>query len=196
MPLNIHLFSRAVNFAAQVHHNQKRKGKDVPYIAHPMAAALLIARTGADDPIIIAGVLHDTIEDCEPYGSVTRDLLASHFGEDVARMVDEVTEKDRTKPWLERKLEGIKRIKRMKQDSILVKSADVLHNLSELNDDIERDGLKVFAKFNASQKDIITRYSLIIPEIKLYMQENPLMAQLETELEKLIKNSGETRELY
>lgn len=101
--MDIHKYNRAVDFAEQVHHEKKRKGKEVPYIVHPMAVVMLLMLAGAEESVVVAGVLHDTIEDCDPYGSVTRELLAELFGEDVARMVDDVTEQDKTLSWPERK---------------------------------------------------------------------------------------------
>jgi len=52
-------------------------------------------------------------------------------GERVAKMVEDVTEKDKSKPWFERKMEALKHVKVMDNDSLLLKSADILHNLSE-----------------------------------------------------------------
>lgn len=187
MNLNLHLFNSALNFATQVHRNQKRKGKDIPYITHPLAVALLIARTGASEQTVIAGLLHDTIEDCVPYGSVTRQLLAERFGEDAARMVDDLTEQDKTLPWLERKQTALDHIKAMPHDSLLVKSADVLHNLSELIDDIARDGVKVLDKFNASREQTIEWYEKLIAEIVRCWPENPLAGELQKELDRLLR---------
>lgn len=102
-------------------------------------------------------------------------------------MVDDVTEKDKTLPWFERKMEALKHIKDMSKNSLLVKSADVLHNLADLNLDIEKDGVEVFDKFNASKEDTIKRYEKLIPEILKYYPENPLNGDLKHELVKLLR---------
>lgn len=157
---------KAINFATKVHSGVNRKGKNVPYITHPLTVALILSRVTQDENIIIAGILHDTIEDCEPYGSVTKELLGKEFNTEVARMVDDVTEKDKTLPWFERKMKALEHIKHMQHDSLLVKSADVLHNLTDLVTDIEKDGDEVFTNFNASKEDTILRYKKLIPGIE------------------------------
>ena len=74
----------------------------------------------------------------------------------------------------------------MDHDSLLVKSADVLHNLADLNEDIKTHGDEVFSKFNASKADTIKRYSKLIPEIKKAWDKNPLISDLEIALEQLL----------
>ena len=187
---NLHLLNKAVRFSTEVHRTQKRKGKDVPYITHPLTVALILSRVTKDENIIIAGILHDTMEDCVPYGSITKEFIESEFNANIARMVNDLTEEDKTLPWMERKLAALKHIPHMSHDSLLVKSADVLHNLSELNDDIARDGESVFKKFNASKEDTILRYKKLIPEIKKAWIQNPLMIDLEYELDRLLKLSS------
>ncbi len=75
----------------------------------------------------------------------------------------------------------------MSHDSLLVKSADVLHNLSELNDDLVKNGQSVFKKFNASKEDTLLRYERLIPEIRNAWSENPLLEDLEAGLSTLMK---------
>ena len=184
------LIQKAVSFATKVHEldiKKKRKGKDIPYITHPITVGLILTRVTKDENIIAAGILHDTIEDCEPYGSVTKEMLAREFNSKVATMVDDVTEQDKTLPWMERKMAALEHIKTMPHDSVLVKSADVLHNLSELNDDLVKNGQSVFEKFNASKEDTLLRYQRLIPEIKNTWSENPLLEDLEIGLSTLMK---------
>lgn len=83
--------ARAVDFAARKHVDQRRKGEAAePYFNHLSEVARLLAEaTDGDDPnLVIAGLLHDTIEDQE----VTRKELVAEFGEDVASLVEEVTD--------------------------------------------------------------------------------------------------------
>lgn len=178
---------KAIWFATRIHLGQTRKGKNIPYIIHPLAVGLILSRVTKDENIIIAGILHDTIEDCKPYGSVTEKLLTGEFNQDIARMVNDVTEPDKTLPWMERKMAALAHIKDMQNNSLLVKSADVLHNLSELNDDIVKDGIDVFNKFNASKEETLLRYQKLIPEIKKAWNKNPLITDLELGLNKLLE---------
>lgn len=183
---------KAINFSIRVHWSRQfgdklfRKGTNVPYITHPLAVGLILSQAGANEDVICAGILHDTIEDCSPYGTVSRSSIARMFGDDVARMVDDVTEQDKSLPWLERKLEALKHIEHMEHDSLLVKSADVLHNLSELVQDVEKDGDKVFAKFNASKEDTLTRYKKLVKALSKAWKANPLLPEIDEGVRKLI----------
>jgi (p)ppGpp synthase/HD superfamily hydrolase len=79
---------KAANAAAQWHTHQRRKGEaQEPYINHLLEVAQLVAEAteGRDPNLVIAALLHDTIEDCE----VSRDDIASGFGEDVAAVTDD-----------------------------------------------------------------------------------------------------------
>lgn len=82
---------RAVNFAAQKHARQRRKGEATePYVNHVIEVAGMLAdATAAGDPILlIAGVLHDTVEDT----ATTPDEIAAEFGAEVSDLVAEVTD--------------------------------------------------------------------------------------------------------
>ena len=82
---------RALDFAARRHVGQKRKGEaGEPYVNHLAEVALLLAEAtdGRDPNLVIAGLLHDSIEDQE----VKYDELAAEFGKDVADLVVEVTD--------------------------------------------------------------------------------------------------------
>jgi len=93
-------FQEALAFAAQAHAavNQERKGTDFPYIVHPIRVAEILDRFDCGDDVVVAGFLHDTIEDA----GVTRDDLVQRFGSDVADLVVEVTD-DKSLPKKERK---------------------------------------------------------------------------------------------
>lgn len=121
------LIQNAISFALKVHDRQQRKGKALPYITHPLAVGLIVSRVTNDEDVIAAAVLHDTIEDCIPRGSVTKKVLADQFGERVARIVDDVSEKEKSLAWEKRKWQALQHIKSMDHDSLLVKGSDVLH---------------------------------------------------------------------
>ena len=60
-----------------------RKGTDIPYITHPVAVGMILANAGCPDELIIAGILHDTVEDTE----VTLEQIETEFGKAVADIV-------------------------------------------------------------------------------------------------------------
>lgn len=118
----------ALQFAAERHRDQRRKGRESsPYINHPIAVARLLAEVGgASDPVLLqAAILHDTVEDTE----TTLDELEARFGPEVRRVVEEVTD-DKSLPKLERKRLQIEhapqRSNRAKQLKVADKSSNLL----------------------------------------------------------------------
>ena len=170
---------RAVDLAIKVHEidqKQKRKGKDVAYIFHPLAVGLILSRVGADEDIIAAGILHDTIEDSTKEKKISGEKLKEGFGKKVAELVASVTE-DKSFPWEERKRKTIEKIKKFSNDSLLLKSADIISNLSEIVEDYNQGGYKNFEYFNApepKEKNVIQNYLNVIETILASWSENPL----------------------
>ena len=171
---------KAIKFANSVHKGQIRKGKPhEPYVLHPLSVGIILSRADAEENVVVAGILHDTIEDCDPYGSVTKEIIAKEFGKDVARMVNDVTEQDKSLPWAERKSHALEHIKDMKDDSIMVKSADVLNNLTDQIADYKELGEKMFERFNAKKEVQLQRYQKLATEIKKAYPTSPLLPELE-----------------
>ncbi len=185
---NVEKIQRAVRFAVKTHEvyqKQTRKGKDIAYITHPLMVALILSQVGADDNLVIAGILHDTIEDSVSEKKVTFEMIKERFGENVAKMVLDVTEKNRELSWEERKKEAIEDIKSFSNNSLLLKSADIFCNLSELIDDYNKGGEGAFSNFNASKEKIIENYFLRIDTIIKRWPENPLAKELQSLKDKL-----------
>jgi len=119
-----HNIRRAIKFSIKTHEvyqKQKRKGKDVAFITHPLSVGLILSLAGADKNEIIAGILHDTIDDSIPEKKVTKEMLAERFGEKTANLVQSVTELDKSVPWDIRKREMIESIGSYSRSSLLVK---------------------------------------------------------------------------
>lgn len=177
---------KAIRFATYVHAGQVRKGKPKEaYIIHPLSVGLILSRAGATDDQIVAGILHDTIEDCEPYGSITKETIEKEFGLEVSRMVNDVTEQDKTLPWDERKKLSLEHIKEMQKDSIMVKTADVIQNLSDLLIDLDEKGDDAYSHFNAPKGKLIKRFESLLAELTRVYSENPLLPELAEAVNKL-----------
>jgi GTP pyrophosphokinase len=147
----------AIDFATKAHEGQKRKSGE-PYIIHPLSVAATLVDWGMDIDTILAGVLHDTVEDT----AVTLDDIENTFGRDVAFLVDGVTKVSQaragmrdlssylpqTKDNLSKLLVAVGQDVRV----IIIKLADRLHNLQTLQHmppekqtKIARESLEVFA---------------------------------------------------
>lgn len=59
------IVDQAIEFAAHAHWNQKRKGTEIPYISHPYAVGMILQRARCKEEVIVAGILHDTLEDTD-----------------------------------------------------------------------------------------------------------------------------------
>jgi guanosine-3',5'-bis(diphosphate) 3'-pyrophosphohydrolase len=120
----------AADFAARKHSRQRRKDLEAtPYINHPIAVAELLVRVGGitDLATLQAALLHDTIEDTD----TTPKELDAAFGEDVRRIVGEVTD-DKSLPKAERKRLQIEHASHLSRKARLVKLADKISNLTDL----------------------------------------------------------------
>jgi hypothetical protein len=175
--------SKAIRFSIKTHEvyqKQKRKGKDIPYITHPLTVGLILSRAGADEDVVVAGILHDTIEDSVSGKKVTKEMLEARFGNKVAELVANVSETNKELSWEERKNEALEHIKSFSHEALLVKSADIISNNSELIDDYEHDGEVVFERFNAPKEKILHHSLLAINAILERWSENPLNEDLKS----------------
>ena len=121
---------QAIAFAADKHRDQRRKDANAsPYINHPIALANVLANEGGvyDEAVLIAAILHDTIEDTE----TTAEELRSHFGEQVTAIVLEVTD-DKSLPKAERKRLQVEHAPHISREAQLVKLADKICNLRDI----------------------------------------------------------------
>jgi (p)ppGpp synthase/HD superfamily hydrolase len=124
--------ARALDFAARKHAHQRRKGlKAEPYVNHLTEVALLLAEAsgGADPALVMAGLLHDTIEDTE----TTLEELEKAFGTDVAALVAEVTD-DTTLPREERKRRQVQSAASRSVRARMIKLADKTANLHSIHE--------------------------------------------------------------
>lgn len=123
-------FLTAIHFSAEKHRHQRRKDPDAsPYINHPIQVAELLWRVGQirDVSVIIAAVLHDTIEDTE----TSSEEIASQFGEDILSVVLEVTD-DKSLPKSERKRLQIEHASMISPKAKLIKLADKTCNVRDV----------------------------------------------------------------
>ncbi|CAF0732847.1 unnamed protein product [Adineta steineri] len=124
-------FMHALQFAAHKHRFQKRKDSDgTPYINHPIGVAHILSNEAGikDIDLLIVALLHDTVEDTE----TTHEELQQEFGTRIADLVAELTD-DKNLPKAERKRLQILNAKQLSSDAIIVRLADKIYNLRDLN---------------------------------------------------------------
>jgi GTP pyrophosphokinase len=153
----IEVLDKAVGFAIEAHGSQKRASND-PYIIHPLNTANILISWGMDIDSVVAGILHDTIED----SPTTLKDIEENFGQDVAMLVDGVTKISKIRSGMRDLSEYLpqttdnlsKLLIAVSQDIrvLLIKLADRLHNLQTLQYlskekqlKVARESLEVFA---------------------------------------------------
>jgi (p)ppGpp synthase/HD superfamily hydrolase len=140
-------FSKALVYAELKHHNQVRKGGDIPYFGHLLSVAGLVINDGGSEEQAIAALLHDCVEDAG--GPPTLDEIRKNFGADVARIVDECSDTDVVPkpPWRDRKTAYIQHLDQVGEDTLLVSVADKLDNARSMLRDYHEHGPQLWQRF-------------------------------------------------
>jgi myo-inositol-1(or 4)-monophosphatase len=147
------LVSEAIAFAVKAHDGMRRKGNDVPYILHPMEAAVIVGTMTADQSLIAAAALHDVVEDTE----ITIEEIEKNFGKRVRDLVGSETEDKRpdlpaSESWRIRKEESLEVLKNTEDLGVLmVWLGDKLANMRSIYREFKVEGNDMWQRFN--QKD-------------------------------------------
>ena len=194
MPDTRPLFSAHIDLAYKVaavaHARQLRKGTSLPYLAHPVHVARLLERAGLAEHVVVAGILHDVLEDLEPTDSATRNrfrevfpalseappeptafcdalsaFLSDSFGSLTMNLVKAVTEQKEAdgepRSWRTRKEDVLEHLESAPPDVVALKAADVLHNVHSVLQDLDTVGPAVMTRFNAGPGDSLWYYSRV-----------------------------------
>ena len=144
----------AIEFATKKHTEQTRKRENTPYILHPLEAAAVAAELTKDEDILIAAVLHDTVEDTD----TSIDEVRERFGDRVAELVESETENKREdlppeETWEIRKKESLEHLKNSTDPAVkILWLADKVSNVRTLYRLYQKEGDALWNHFN--MKDI------------------------------------------
>ena len=142
------MISKAIIIAALAHEKQKRKGTEIPYIFHPMEAAVIVSQIKYDSDLICSALLHDVAED----SYMSYESIMSMFNKKIADLVFFQSE-DKNKSWKERKQHTIDKLKELKDEDIkIVCLADKLSNMRAISRDLDSLGDELWKRFNVSDK--------------------------------------------
>ena len=147
-----------IKLASKLHREQIRKDADhTPYISHLVSVSMMLRDVTEDEDIIIAGLMHDSLEDVPNYNY---ENLKSDCGERVAEIVKFVTEpldanklENEQLPWLSRKEEYLKNIKLGGKESAMVSASDKTHNTESFLRDVAKEGDIFIKRFGGSLKN-------------------------------------------
>ncbi|MFL5577869.1 MAG: HD domain-containing protein [Gemmatimonadaceae bacterium] len=187
--------NHAFAFAAKHHDQQVRKGTRLPYLTHPANVAVILTRYGQDEETVLAGILHDVIEDCidERY---TREMLeqrvAEKFGRNVLDTVLAVTHRKVDDDGVElsaeeRKEDYLERLAQADERARWVCAADKVHNGGSILADLNRTRFPetVWSRFSLGREGTIRWYRRVHDRLAELGFDTPIMTELRTVAEAL-----------
>jgi len=189
------LAPRALAFAVQAHAGQRRESDGDPFIKHPLEVARLLRDAGCEEPVVAAGLLHDTVED----GEIDVAELSARFGDDVAALVDAVTD--------DSCVEGYRLRMQLLRDQVrfaggnvaLLFAADKISKVREWPKHVRRDQARLgdLPGDNRTRRYLERHYDMRLEHYRasLAMLEHvvpghPLVRQLAQELERCCRGDG------
>ena len=194
----LHLTSRftsAIDYA-RILHIERRKGTDVPYMAHLLGVASLVmgeaghAGFPVTEDMVLAALLHDVAED--QGGELRLKDIEHNFSSNVARMVDGLSDSltadpHRKESWPERKKGYIRRLRKESADVRLISAADKLYNARAILEDYQEIGAQVWDRFKRGREDQIWYFNELLKVYKSHAA-NRVVEELQrvvTELSKI-----------
>jgi (p)ppGpp synthase/HD superfamily hydrolase len=171
-------YELALTFAARAHRAQLRKGSDIPYIAHVVHVSTILARHGFAEDLVVAGLLHDVVEDCDISLAEVRELA----GDAVARLVGAVSEQKleggAERPWEQRKAEGLAHLRVGGPDIAALKAADAIHNMRTTAIDLRTHGPALWERFKRGPAQTLWYYREILVAVRAQLSDHPIVAEL------------------
>lgn len=192
------VINHAFAFAAKHHDRQVRKGTKLPYLTHPANVSVILARYGCDNDTVVAGILHDVIEDCVRDGytrAMLEQRIGDKFGPNILDTVLGVTYRRHDDEGVElsaeeRKSDYLDRLSEANEKARWVCAADKVHNASSIIADLRRtiDPETVWNRFGGGKASTAGWYRQVYERLREVGFDAPIMAELEAvsgELQKL-----------
>lgn len=177
----MNLFDFATQFIAKKYENVYRAGVVVPYTTHLFGVARILKNAGYRDEVVIAGLLHDCLED----GRATEQELHTYFHDEIAELVKASTEPDKNIIWDERKQEIIKTIQYKSDEQLAIMLAEKTHNVRAITVEVAQLGEQVWENLKAPKEKQEWYYRSIVEEVKIYHPNAALLGLLEPAVDKL-----------
>jgi (p)ppGpp synthase/HD superfamily hydrolase len=171
---------QAVAVAAEAHQGQVRKGdRQLPYVVHPVTVALILSRYTEDEDTIIAGLLHDVLEDTH----LSETDIEQHFGAKVLGLVRDVTEPDLPGlSWDTRKARYLRQLERAPRGALLVACADKVANLVSMIAAHATAGDTLWERFNAPPAHKLAFYRQVHDVVRAVWPSCPMLRELANRL--------------
>lgn len=181
--------NHAFAYAAKHHDRQVRKGTRLPYLTHPANVAVILTRYDQDEQTVVAGILHDVIEDCVREHSTRESLeqgIGDKFGLDVLETVLAITERAIDDDGIhlshdERRADYLERLAHADTRARWVCTADKIHNGSSILADLNRtiEPSSIWTRFTAGREGTIRWYRRVYDRLCEVGFHPPIMNELE-----------------
>lgn len=171
-------FREALWLAAFLHADQRRKGTDIPYVAHLLAVSSLVLENGGCEDAAIAALLHDAVED--QGGETILAQISSRFGPTVASIVEACSDSKETSkpPWKARKERYIAHLAGVSSDTLLVSLADKLHNARAILADYRQIGEALWQRFQGGRDGTLWYYGALVLAFEQRAEHGRLVEEL------------------
>jgi GTP pyrophosphokinase len=181
--------NHAFAFAAKHHDQQVRKGTRLPYLTHPANVAIILTRYGCSEDTVVAGILHDVVEDCVR-DNMTREMLEERigrkFGDGVLATVLMVTHRKMDDDGIElssedKKSDYLERLSLANTDALWVCAADKVHNANSILSDLRRTSFPetVWGRFNVGKEGTVAWYRRVANRLREVGFAAPIVDELE-----------------
>jgi GTP pyrophosphokinase len=187
-------YSDAVNhafaFAAKHHDRQVRKGTKLPYLTHPANVAVILTHYECDEDTVVAGILHDVVQDCVRDG-FTREMLEQRIGEkfgaSVLSIVLGVTQRRVDDDGVElsteeKKSDYLERLAAASESALWVCAADKVHNANSILSDLRRtvDSNSVWSRLSGGRAGTVKWYRDVLDRLTEVGFKAPIVDELRT----------------
>ena len=180
--------NHAFAFAAKHHDRQVRKGTRLPYLTHPANVAIILTRYGREESTVVAGILHDVVEDCVRESwthEMLEDRIASKFGHEVMNTALAVTKRRVDNDGMEfsreeARADFLERLADAPEASRWVCAADAVHNVGSILADLRRtiDAPTVWGRFSGGREGTLHRYRGLRDRLAELGFDAPIMQEL------------------
>lgn len=173
--------TQAIALATKLHEGQFRRNGITPYVTHPIAVAEILSEYTQDEDILIAAIMHDTIEDVPGY---TYERLVSDCGQRVADIVEGVTEdgypegyrdlvgEEKVKAFEAMLIRQAEKVEHAGIESMYVSAADKTHNLEGIVEGVAKDGIGFLKLFRMNMDQKLGYYRDILRRVEPHINEN------------------------
>ena len=189
-------FREALVWAAELHEEQRRKGGNVPYVAHLIGVAAIVLEHGGDEDQAIGALLHDALED--QAHRMSPNEIRARFGERVERIVEACTDGDPQEQrdrdharWIARKEKYIAEVATKPVEALLVSMADKLYNARAILEDYREIGETLWPRFTTGRDGTLWYYRSLLAVFKP-RAENRLWHELDRTVAEIERLAGQS----